>query len=182
MSKPVKNLIVDSYKQRFDGLTGAVLIDIRGIESNANNTMRHDLAQKQIRVTVIKNSLARRAFEGTDLTPLNDLIDGSVALAYPTDEDTSVVTIARELIAAAKTLNFEFRGALMEGITFGPDEVKKLSEYPTREEAHAQAIQLLLSPGQNLVGAILGPGRKVAALVKAIEEKLEKGEQIKKAG
>ncbi len=183
MSKPVKNLIVDSYKKRFEGLTGAVLIDIRGIKSNDNNTLRHGLAQKQIRVTVVKNSLARRSFEGTELTPLDDLIDGSVALAYPVSDDVSVVSVARELVDVAKTINFEFRGALMDGIVFGPDQIKELSQYPTKEEAQAQVVQLLLSPAQKLVGSVLGPGRKVASLVKAIEEKLEKGETIaRKAG
>ena len=43
----------------------------------------------------------------------------------------------------------------------------------------AQAVQIVLSPGQNLIGSILGPGRKLASLVKAIEEKLEKGAAIK---
>jgi len=183
MSKPVKNLIVDAYKQRFEGVTGAVLIDIRGIKSNQNNELRNGLAKKQIKVTVVKNTLAKRAFDGTDLLPLGDLFDGATALAYPADEETSIVSIARELIEVARTINFEFRGALMEGIVFGPDQIKELSKYPTREEAQAQALQIILSPGQNLVGAILGPGRKVASLVKAIEEKLEKGETItKKAG
>ena len=71
----------------------------------------------------------------------------------------------------------------MDGVVFGPDQVKALSQYPTRSEAQAQALQLLLSPAQNLVGSVLGPGRKVASLLKAIEEKLEKGEPIaRKAG
>jgi len=182
MSKPVKNLIVESYRKRFDGLSGAVLIDIRGIESNANNELRGGLAQKQIKVTVVKKSLATKAFEGTDLTQLSELFDGPIALAYTTSEETSVVSIARELVEAAKTVNFAFKGALMDGLVFAPDQVKALSKYPTREEAQAKVVQIFLSPAQNLVGSILGPGRKIASLVKAVEEKLESGEEIKKAG
>lgn len=183
MSKPVKNLITDAYKSRFDGLNGAVVIDIRGIESNDNNTLRAGLAEKQIKVTVVKNSLAQRAFKDTDLEPLNDILDGPSAMVYPTSEDTSVVSIARELIDWAKKIKaVEFKGALMEGIVFGPDQIDALSKYPTREEAQAKVVQLFLSPAQNLVGSILSPGRKVAGLVDAIKEKLEKGEEIKKAG
>ena len=121
MSKPVKNLIVESYKKRFEGVNGAVLVDIRGIESNSNNSMRAGLAEKQIRVTVVNNRLARRAFEGTELVPLGEMLDGPVALAYPVAEDVSIVNVARELIDVAKTVNMEFRGALMEGIVFGPN-------------------------------------------------------------
>jgi len=182
MSKPVKNMIIESYKQRFAGLNGAVLVDIRGVSANDNNKLRTNLAEKQIRVTVVKNSLAKKAITGTGLEPLDDLLDGPSAMVYPVDEETSVVSIARELIAVAKQVaNLQFKGALMEGIVFGPEDLDALSKYPTREEAQAKAVQLLLSPGQNLVGAILGPGRKVASLVKAIEEKLEQGETITKA-
>ena len=44
MSKPVKNLITEDYKRRFEGLTGAVLVDVRGMEANDNNTFRAGLA------------------------------------------------------------------------------------------------------------------------------------------
>ena len=182
MSKPVKNLITDSYKKRFEGLSGAVVIDIRGVTANDNNLMRAGLAEKQIKITVVKNSLARPAFDGTDLAPLKDILDGPSSMVYPTDEDTSVVNVARELIDWAKKVDhLDFRGALMEGIVFGADEIKKLSEFPTREEAQAKVVQIVLTPAQNLVGAIVSPGRNLAAIVKAIQEKLESGQEIKKA-
>lgn len=183
MSKPVKNLITQSYQSKFADLTGAVLVDVRGVNAEDNNRMRSGLADKQIKVTVVKNSLAKRALGDGDLAPLGDFLDGPSALVYPVSEDTSVVSIARELITWAKEVqNLEFKGALMEGITFGPDEIEALSKYPTKEEAQAQVVQLLLSPAQNLVGQIVGPGRKVASLVDAIRQKLEDGEEIKKAG
>lgn len=184
MSKPVKNLIIETYKQRFDGLGGAVLIDIRGIKSNDNNRLRHGLAEKRIKVTVVKNSLAQRAFADTDLAQINELLEGPTALVYPVDEDVSVVGVARELISWAKQMErLEFKGALMDGILFGPDQIEALSKYPTKEEAQSQVVQILLTPAQKLVGSILSPGRKVASLIEAIREKLEQGQTItKKAG
>jgi large subunit ribosomal protein L10 len=183
MSKPVKNLITESYKKRFEGLTGAVVVDIRGMEANDNNALRSELAQKQIKVTVVKNSLAQRAVAGTELEPLGGIFDGPAAMVYPTDQETTVVNIARVLIDQAKKhKKLQFRGAVLDGIVFGPDEIKRLSEFPTKEEAQAKAIQIILTPGQNLVGAIVSPGRKLASIVKTIQEKLENGEEIKKAG
>jgi large subunit ribosomal protein L10 len=181
MSKPIKNLIASAYQQEFGDLDGAVLIDIRGVESNDTNALRTDLAGKSIKVRVIKNSLARNVFKDGALESLNEYLEGPAAMAYPVGEDASVVGVARELIDWAKKLeNMEFKGAVMDGIAFGPDEIKKLSEYPTKEEAQAQIVQIVLTPGQKLAGSILGPGRKLASLVKAIEEKLEKGETIEK--
>ena len=180
MSKPIKDLLVKAYRDRFGDLEGAVLIDIRGVAANDNNALRAALSQKAIRVAVVKNSLAKVAFADTALANISPLLEGPIAMVYG---GASAVEVARELIAAVKGIpNVDFKGAIMEGQVFGPDEVEKLSKYPTRAEAVAQAVQIVLSPGQNLVGAVLGPGRNVAALVKAIQEKLEDGAEIKKAG
>ena len=180
MSKPIKNLITQAYKDRFGELEGAVLIDIRGVAANDNNALRATLAKKAIRISVVKNSLAKAAFDGTALHSLCDLLDGPNAVVHG---GASVVEVARELIDAVKGIqNVDFRGAVMEGQLFGPDQVEALSKYPTREEAQAKAVQIILSPAQNLAGAVVGPGRRVASLIKAIEEKLEEGQEIKKAG
>ncbi|WP_432800235.1 50S ribosomal protein L10 [Poriferisphaera sp. WC338] len=183
MSKPVKNLIKDSYKRKFEGLTGAVVVDIRGIESNDNNRMRADLRSKQIKITVVNNNLAKATFTGTEMAEINDVLDGPSAMIYPTSEEVSVVNVARELITWSKELKaFEFKGAVMEGIVFGADEIKKLSEYPTKEEAQAKVVQIILTPAQNLVGAIKSPASNIASILKTIQEKLESGEEIKKVG
>ena len=183
MSKPVKNLITDQYKSLFGDVTGAVVVDIRGVDANTNNEIRAGLAEKQIKVTVVKNSLAKRAFAGGDLELIGEYLDGGSTLVYPVGEDASVVSAARELIDWAKKVeNLTFKGAVMEGMTFGADEIKKLSEYPTKDEAQAQVVQLLLSPAQNLVSAVLAPGKNLAGCIKTIQEKLENGETIAKAG
>lgn len=183
MSKPVKNLIASAYAQEFADVSGAVLIDIRGVAANGNNALRTELAGKSIKVRVIKNSLAKNVFKDGELAGLNTFLEGPAALAYPVGEEMSVVGVARELIEWAKKLvNLEFKGAVMDGIVFGPDEIQKLSEYPTKEEAQAKVVQIVLTPGQNLVGAITAPGKNLAGIIKTIQEKLEAGETIAKVG
>lgn len=181
MSKPVKNLITEDYKRRFDGLSGAVLVDVRGMEANDNNNFRAGLAEKSIKITVVKNSQAKRAFEGTDLEGLSAMLDGPSALVYAVSDDSSVVSVARELLDWAKKLDkLEFRGAILDGIMFGPDQIEALSKYPTKEEAQAKVVTMLLSPARNLVGAVKAPAGNIAGILKTIQEKLEKGEAIAK--
>lgn len=181
MSKTVKKLMTGTYRERFGDLTEAALIDIRGIKANDNNELRTELARKQIRVTVIRNTLARSAFKDTGLEPLEELIDGPTALAYGGD-DVSVVNVARELMDWARKLdNLELKGAVLDGTVFGADEMARLSKFPTREEAQAQVVQIILTPAQKLAGAIASPGAKLAGIIKTLQEKLEEGEQIKAA-
>lgn len=172
MSKPVKNLIIASYKKRFGQLDGAVLVDIRSVKSNQANQLRSVLAGKKIKVSVVTNNLARRAFADTKLAKIEEMFQGPSALVYGGE---SVVDVARALIEVAKDIEtLQFKGALMDGQIFSAAEIDALSKYPTKAEAQAQAITLILSPARKIAGQIAGPGRKVASLVKAIQEKKEK--------
>lgn len=178
MSKPVKNLITESYRRKFGDLEGAVLIDITGVNAGQTNALRTGLSEKQIKVTVVQNLLATKAIEGSAIEGLQRLLTGPNAVVYGGD---SVVSITREVLRFVKDIEtLKVRGAIMDGQVFDADQIDALSKYPTREEAQAQMVQIILSPGKNLAGAILGPGRKVASLIKAIEEKLEKGEAVAK--
>lgn len=182
MSKPVKELMTEVYQDQFRELNGALLVDMRGIKATDTNRMRADLARKQIQITIVKNSLARKAVADSQLEPLSDYFDGPCAMVYPVGDGASVIGAAREMIDWAKEVhNLEFRGAVLEGITFGPDQIEELSKYPTRDEAQAKVVKLLFSPAQNLASQITGPGKRVAGIVDAIREKLENGEEIKKA-
>jgi large subunit ribosomal protein L10 len=106
---------------------------------------------------------------------------GANAIAYG---GNSVVEVARELVKLfADFPLIEMKGAILDGQLFeGEKGVKELSKYPTREEGLAKVVTLLVGPGRNLMGQIKGPGSKVAGIIKAIEERLEKGEAIAKAG
>ncbi len=179
MSKPVKEMIMADYQRRFAGVGQALLIDIRGIDANENNALRLGLAGKGIRVTVVKNSLARKAFAGTGLEPLTPALDGPSALAYGAE---SVVDAARVLVGwARKVEHLQLKAALLDGELFeGEAGVQRLSGFPTRPEAQARAVQLVLVPAGNLVGAITSPGTLLAGIIKEISERLEKGEPISK--
>ena len=181
MSKPIKDLILAEYTERFKGVEDALLIDIRGIDANDNNTLRLGLAKKDIRITVVKNTLARKAFAGTGLEQLTAATIGPSAIAWGAE---SVVEVARELADWAKKLDeLELKAAVLDGELFdGEAGVKRLSTFPTRTEAQAKVVQLVLSPASNVVGAAKAPGSNILGIIKELQDRLEKGQTLTKAG
>lgn len=181
MSKPVKEMIMRDYESRLEGLEDAMLISIRGVGAIDTTRIRGELAGKNIKITVIRNTLARKAIEGTGLEPLSTLLTGPSALAYG---GQSVVEVAREIVKLVESIpNLELKGAVLDGQLFeGKEGVTELSKFPTREEAIGEVITLVVSPAKKLLAQVQGPGSTVAGLIKAIEDKLEKGETIAKAG
>lgn len=181
MSKAIKEIMIRDYQERLGETDDALVVSLRGVSANDNNALRSGLASKEIRVTVVRNNLVRQAVAGSGLEALLPLLEGSSALAYGAE---SVVEVARELMGLAKDVaNLELKGACLDGELFeGPAGVERLSKFPTRDEAIAQAVTLVLSPARNLVSQITGPGSGVAGLLKAIADKLEQGEAIEAVG
>lgn len=181
MSKLVKDIMLRDYATRLKGaadqFSDVMLIDIRAVKGTDTTKLRAKLRTKNIRVTMMRNSLARKAFKGSALEPLADLLSGSTAVAYG---GSSVVEVAREVMTAIdKMPSVQLKGAILDGIVFkGKAGIEELSKYPTKDEAIGKVVTLVVSPARKLVGQIQGPGATVAGLVKAIETKLEKGEAI----
>ena len=179
MSKQIKKMIVDEYKRRFDDIQDALVVDIRGIDANENNDLRVDLLGKNIHITVLKNSLAKTAFEGTNLEALSTTLSGPTALVFGGD---SVVDVARNLVDWAKKVkNLDLKAAILDGELFdGADGVKRLSDFPTKDEAQGIVVQLVLSPAGNIVTAATSPGSNLLGIIKEIRTRAEEGNTITK--
>ena len=181
MSKPVKEMIVSDYQSRFADIDSAVVVEIRGMDANDNNAFRGELAKSGIRVTVVKNTLANKAFSGGPLEGLKPALSGPSAVVSGAN---SVVEVARELVRCAKEFEaLELKAAILDGTYFeGAKGVKVLSDYPTREEAQGKVVALALAPYKKVLGVVAAPGSRLLGVVKEVQERLEKGETISRTG
>jgi large subunit ribosomal protein L10 len=170
MSKYVKNLITTDLTKRFGDVDGVAVLNPRGIDANKNHAIRRKLHDKGLRMTVVKNTLAKRATQQSKLKGFEKLLDGPSAVIYG---KASIADIARTLQDIKKDMEtLELRGIFFDGEIYpGEDGVKQVSKLPTREEAIGQLVALILSPGKNLAAALKGPGSKLGSVLKTIEEK-----------
>lgn len=171
MSKYVKDLITRELTDKFKEVDGVAVINPRGIDATKNNGIRRRLHGKGLRMTVVKNTLAKRAVgEGSKIKGFDRLLDGPSAVIYG---KASIAEVARFLLDEKKAdEKLEMRGIFFDGEAYvGEKGVEQVSKLPTREEAIGQLVTLLLSPGRNLAAALKGPGGKLGAILKAIEEK-----------
>ncbi len=169
MSKPVKELVRKELINRFDGVSSLAVVGFSGISAVNTRKIRGQLREKEISMTVVKNSIARQAFKEVGLDSAVGLLDGPCAIAYGAD---SVVSVVRELLDIRKTeKNLTVKAAVLDGDIFGEDRINELSKFPTREEAISQVLGCILSAGSSLSGCLVGPASQLAGLVKAVEEK-----------
>jgi len=177
MSKPVKALLRKELVKRLSGAESLAVLSLSGVDAVSANSLRRNLRSKNIRLAVVRNSIARQAFKEVGLEKASTLLEGPCALALGGE---SVVSVVRELLEQAKTIKtVNLRGALMEGEVFGAERLDELSKYPTRAEAISGLVALVLSPGKRLSAALRGPGGRLGGAIKTIEEKAPKEEAAK---
>jgi large subunit ribosomal protein L10 len=170
MSKYLKQLITDDLKQRLNGVSDLLLVDIAGLEANKNVELRKKLREKKIQLLQVKNSLARRATEGTALAPAFEGVEGSAAVVWGAED---IVSLAKEITRFAQDKAFEPfapKGGVMGGSKLSADDVKKVSKWPSRAEQLSLLVGQILSPGATLSAQLLSPGAKLASQVKKKSE------------
>jgi ribosomal protein L10 len=171
MSKFVKQLVTKDIAKRLDGVQYLMLVGLTGIDANKTVHLRATLAAKGINLLVIKNSMAKRATEGTTLAPVFQDMKGAYAVCWGA---TDIVTLAKELVKLSKDRalqGFEIRGALLDGEALGAAQAVDVSMWPTREEQIAILLGQILGVGAKLSGQLIAFGGKIASQIEKIAEK-----------
>lgn len=168
MSKAVKALMTDQLRDRYAGLNSACVVELTGLDVQAQEKLRRNLRGKSARLEVVKNSLARRAFQGGPLDPLGASLTGPCAVVTSSG---SLIDVAKLLVEAAK----EFKKLkLKQGVLDGDPmllSVEAIAKMRGRLEILGELAMLISSSGRALAGCLRSPQAKIAGCLKAIAEK-----------
>ena len=166
MSKFVKNIITEELKKRLDGVENALLVNVVGMQVNDVNKLRALLAEKEIRILVVKNSLAARATAGTSLEAAFKNLAGTTALCWGASD---IVALAKEVVKATKEkqfAKFSLLGGVMDGEAFAADQAVEISKWPTREEQIAILLGQITGVAAGLSSQLLSGGANLASQIK----------------
>lgn len=174
MSKAVKDMLVDDLKGRLTGVGDVIVVSLGKLDAQKTTQLRQSLRKKRISLQLVKNSLARRAMEGTPLAPAFDRPEGMLAIAWGGED---VVDLAKELdrLQGVKDFDgFECRGGALDGAKLDAGDVKRVAKWPTRSEQLSILSGQISSLGGTLSGQILSAGGTLAGQLKSRVEDLEK--------
>lgn len=170
MSKQLKNLITNEIRQRLEGVNDALLVNVIGLNSANTFALRKELRARNIHLLVIKNSMAKRATEGTPLARAFDDTEGSLAVVWGAED---FVSLAKELVELNRKPEFDKlqpRGGVMEGERLSAEKVQEVSKWPNRTGQISILLGQILSPGSQLLSQITGPGGQLLSQVKKKSE------------
>jgi len=121
------------------------------------------------RYQVVKNTLAKRASEGTKVAEALKGLKGVTSVAY-TDGDP--VALAKAISKyVADNPEFAFKSGILDGRVISVNEIKALATMPSKEEIYSKLLFLMSAPAQRLVTVMSAVGRNLAVVVNQGVEK-----------
>ncbi len=143
----------------------AIVSDYRGLTVEEITDLRRRLQAEKGDFEVIKNTLAKIAFKDTEFEGLEEFLTGPSAIAYGFEDQVSPAKVLTRFVKEKKKT--EIKGGVLDGRVLSLDEVKELSNLPSKEELYARILGGLNSPAGGLVFAINGV---MSNLVRAVDE------------
>ena len=153
----LKQPIVAAIAEDVKDAQSVVIVDYRGLTVAQDTELRKQLREAGIIYKVCKNTMMKRAFEGTEFEGLAQYLEGPSAMAVSKDDATAPARILCKFAKDAEKL--EVKAGVVEGKVYDEAGVKALSTIPSREE--------LLS---KLLGSIQSPIANFARVIKQIAE------------
>ena len=175
MPKEKKVEQVDQITEILKECSVIVAADYRGLSVDEMNALRRQLTSKEVKLQVVKNTLARFAAEKAGMEELKPLLIGPTALAFGFgDNIADPAKVLMEYQKATK-LEIDIKGGFLDNKMLSKEQVTVLSKLPSKEVLIATLLGTLQRPIASLLSIMNGPLQALSRILQARAGQLEGG-------
>jgi large subunit ribosomal protein L10 len=160
-----KKLFVKEVNAVAGDSLSAVAAEYRGLTVSQMTALRKEARNAGVYLRVVKNTLARRAVEGTEFECMKDTLKGPILLAFSKDDPGAAARIIRSFSKdhdALKAISLSAGGQLLPA-----SDLAKLAELPTLDQARSMLLGVMLAPMSKLVRTLAEPSAMLARTLAA---------------
>ncbi len=171
MNRAEKAKVIEDLKARVAKASIAISTDFKGMKVEEMTELRKKLRESDVDYQVVKNTLARIAFDGSEHDVMKETFKECCAVAFGYDDPVSAAKILVEYAKKSKSL--ELRVGSLEGKMLGLEELKALSTLPGKDELLAKTLGTMNAVPTNFVCLFANLIRNTLYALNAIKEQKE---------
>ena len=163
-----KEAIVAEVAEIANSAHSVVVAEYAGLESNDMNILRDNARKGGAVIRVVKNTLARRAIEGTDYECLQDSLVGPLVMAFSQEDPGSAARVIKEF--SKDNDNLVVKALSISGQLLAASELERLASLPTKDQAISMLMSVMQAPVTKLARTLNEVPGKLVRTVAAIRD------------
>ena len=176
LTRAQKTEQVGELKEKFSRATSVYVADFRGLDVQSMNTLRRRIRSEgrgAYEYRVAKNTLLRRAADGSRVAGIAAHFEGPTAIAISYGDPVGLAKILTEFAKVNEKL--QLRGGMLDGRPVDVAAIGTLATLPSLDSMRGKIVGLILAPATQLARLVAEPGAQLARLVEARRSALESG-------
>jgi large subunit ribosomal protein L10 len=175
MQKSDKERVVEELTERLQSSEALLVADYRGLTNSQLEGLRAELGKHGAKLSVVKNTLTRRAAEAAGSDALLALLEGPTAIAFVTAEGDPVAVAKALSDSGRDTKILALRGGVLSGNPISGTEIESLAKLPPLDVLQGQLVGVIVAPLTQLVALLNAPLQNLVGLIDARIRQLEEG-------
>ena len=165
-----KKAIVAEVNETATSALSLVIADARGVTVDGMTALRKDARESSVTLRVVRNTLARRALEGTEYECITGSLSGPSLFGFSMEDPGAAARLFKEFAKENKL--FEVKALAVSGQMLGAEQLDVLAKLPTRDQALAMLMSVMKAPATKLVQTMNEvPGKLVRTLAAVRDQK-----------
>ncbi len=167
-----KKAIVAEVNETATSALSLVIADARGVTVDGMTALRKNARENSVTLRVVRNTLAKRALEGTDYECVNSTLVGPSLFGFSMEDPGAAARLFKEF--AKENKNFEVKALAVSGQILGANQLDVLAKLPTRDQALSMLMSVMKAPVTKLVQTMNDvPGKLVRTVAAVRDQKQE---------
>ncbi len=163
-----KKAIVADVNETAVNALSLVIADARGVTAGKMDSLRKQARENNVRLQVVRNTLAKRAVDGTEFECVQDALKGPSIFAFSMEDPGAAARIFKDF--AKEEENFEVKALAVGGQLLEAGQIDVLAKLPTRDQALASLMSVMIAPITKLTQTLNEVPSKVTRVVAAVRD------------
>lgn len=166
-----KRAIVEDVAKVASSAYSAIAAEYRGMSVSSMTDLRKKARESNVYLRVVRNTLARRAVEGTDFACMQDVMVGPILLAFSMKEPGAAARVIKDF--AKQNDKLVVKAVSISGRLLPASEIETLAKMPTYEQGISMLMSVMKAPISKFVRTLAEPTAKFVRTVAAVRDQKE---------